>query len=279
MITINQKTIPCLSDILLKDDEYINADGMICCKVCKKPRYNCWDMFGRIFTFKEDCDCQKIQNAERERIEEIEREKRQREERLENIRHNSRLEKKFDAVSFEKTNLKVDTSFQQAFNICRNYCNSFDKSLDNGYGLYLFGDCGVGKSHLAACMANELMNKHLRSVVYTNFSDIDRQVKQAMDWGGDKEAIRLFTNVDFLFIDDLGTERIVNANGQDLMLQQTIYDIINGRYVKCKPIIITSNYSLNELIEKTGIMQKTVDRIYEMATRKIEITGDSYRLR
>ena len=74
-------------------------------------------------------------------------------------------------------------------------------------------------------------------------------------------------------------KRIVNANGQDLMLQQTIYDIINGRYVKCKPIIITSNYSLNELIAKTGIMQKTVDRIYEMSTKKIEITGSSYRLR
>lgn len=275
LMTMTDKKIqPCLTDVELKADEYINDDGMICCSVCKKPRYTVWKMFGQTFTFRENCECQ----AKEEEIRKNEEEKKALQDKIEQLKAKSMLAKKFQTAKFENTDLSVGESFNKAFGICQSYCNS-KEALDNGYGLYIYGNCGVGKTHLTACIANELMEKHLQSVIFTTFSDIDRQVKATMDCGGDNSVIRLLTNVDYLFIDDLGTERIINAQGQELMLQQTIYDIINGRYTKCKPIVITSNFSLNDLIAKTGIMQKTVDRIYEMATRKLEITGDSYRLR
>jgi len=275
------KIITCLSDIVIKEDEYINADGMICCKVCQKPRYAIYNMYGKDFTFREDCDCQLKENAQKELDEKIEREKQRlldRQLRIQRLKSISLLDKKFKGVSFEKTE-NTSESFKTALTTCKNYCNSFECDIDNGYGLYIFGGCGVGKSHLTACMANELMEKHLCTVVYTNFGEIDKRVKANFCDYGDSEFIQLLTNVDFLFIDDLGTERIVNGNGQDLMLQQTIYDIINGRYLKCKPLVITSNFSLKDLIKKTGILDKTVDRIYEMATKIIEVQGNSYRQR
>ena len=84
-------------------------------------------------------------------------------------------------------------------------------------------------------------------------------------------------NIDFLFIDDFGTE-LVTKDGEDLWLQEKIFEVINKRYNNNKPIIFTSNYSLVEMIKDRGIAEKTVDRISEMCeTMKLE--GKSYRLK
>ena len=81
--------------------------------------------------------------------------------------------------------------------------------------------------------------------------------------------------VEFLFIDDFGTEKVSKGN-EDLWLQGKVYDIINSRYVNNKPTIFTSNYSLRELVESRGVADKTVDRIMEM-TEIMKLEGVSYR--
>ena len=57
-----------------------------------------------------------------------------------------------------------------------------------------------------------------------------------------------------------------------------IFDIINKRYNNKKATIFSSNHSLNELINKSGIAEKTVDRISEMASGAVmKIEGASLR--
>lgn len=150
--------------------------------------------------------------------------------------------------------------------------------LDQGIGIYMYGPKGTGKTHLTACIANELMSKYY-SVLYTNFTEISKTIRGSFGSRNESEAafMNKLANIDFLFIDDFGTE-LVTKDGEDLWLQEKIFEVINKRYNNNKPIIFTSNYSLVEMIKDRGLAEKTVDRISEMCeTMKLE--GKSYRLK
>ena len=84
--------------------------------------------------------------------------------------------------------------------------------------------------------------------------------------------------MDLLIIDDIGTEILVKEDGTKNWLQEKMYDIVNSRYINRKPTIFSSNESLTELVQKCGLMKKTVDRIAAMSTAKIKLQGSSYRL-
>lgn len=87
--------------------------------------------------------------------------------------------------------------------------------------------------------------------------------------------LKRLTSIDFLFIDDFGTE-IVTKNNQDVWLQEKIFEVVNKRYNNNKPIIFTSNYSLRQLIEERGLADKTIDRINEVC-EVMKLEGNSYR--
>ena len=82
--------------------------------------------------------------------------------------------------------------------------------------------------------------------------------------------IRELTRVPLLIVDDLGAERL------NKFQNETIYYIIDTRYKAMMPTIFSSNYSLDELLEQ-GLEQRTVDRINEMSTAVIKLTGANYR--
>ena len=87
------------------------------------------------------------------------------------------------------------------------------------------------------------------------------------------------TEVDFLFIDDIGTERMTTADGAELWVQDKMFDIINRRYNAKKPTVFTSNYGLKDLYKNRGVAKKTVDRIYEMtAGADMKVDGTNYRI-
>ena len=81
--------------------------------------------------------------------------------------------------------------------------------------------------------------------------------------------------IDFLFIDDFGTEKVTKGS-EDIWMQEKVFEVINTRYIEQKPIIFTANYSLKELIEDRGMAKRTVDRIMEMC-EVIRLDGKSYR--
>ena len=88
---------------------------------------------------------------------------------------------------------------------------------------------------------------------------------------------RRLSRVDFLFLDDIGTEIFAKSSG-DTWLQTVLFDIINERYNQGKPTVFSSNYSLNDLVNVRGILEKTVDRIAEMTSGAVmKIEGKSRR--
>ena len=254
------------------DDTYEGEDGLLYCTKCHTLRCTKEPvpMFGKRMPVV--CECMK--EAERKEKEREEQENKRRQ--LDRLRGASLLGDRYKDTTFEKTDLSRPEDFQKAFQRCRKYCQNSKVALEHGYGMYIYGDKGTGKTHLTACMCNELVSQ-LKQCLFTNFFEIAKLIQST--WNGNNDAsvvIRRICEVDFLFLDDLGTE-ILTKNGEDNWLQGQVFDIINKRYNNKKPTIFSSNYSLNELIKDRGMMDKTVDRIGEMSTATIKLSGDSYR--
>lgn len=260
-----QNTINLL-DTINEKEEYIK-DDIIYCKKCNTPRM----CMGFTRMVRCICDCQA---KERDRQIEIERQI-EKQKRIDKIKQTSLLGEKYKNVSFENTDTSNE-DFKKIYVRCKRYCEVADKVLDKGIGIYLFGNKGTGKSRLTACMANELIHNYY-TVLYTNFSEISKYIRNTFNKTNDSEYefLERLTNVDFLFIDDFGTE-LVTKNDQDLWLQEKVFEVINKRYNNNKPIIFTSNYSLRELIEERGVADKTIDRINEIC-EVMKLEGSSYR--
>lgn len=259
----------------LKDDEYIK-DNLVYCKLCNTPR----SLFIKPpFDNKERlvrciCECQTKKRDDEERQE---REFKRLNE-LQKLKVASLIGDRYKDTSFTNTEIGHNPSFDTAFIRCKRYCEVSREVLNKGLGIYIYGSKGTGKTHLTACMANELMNQMFQ-VLFTNFFEISKMIKGTWNTR-EKESdyIDRLANIDFLFIDDLGTERVSNGEN-DLWLQEKIFDVLNKRYNMQKPTIFTSNHSLVELINDRGFMDKTIDRIAEMSSAILKIEGESYRFK
>lgn len=254
------------------DDTYVGEDGLLYCTKCHTRRCTkeIVSTFGKRMPVV--CDCMK----EAERKEKEREGQATKQAQLDRLRGASLLGDRYKDATFDKTDLSRPEDFQKAFQRCKKYCQIPDQALEHGYGLYIYGDSGTGKTHLTACMCNELMSQ-LKQCLFTNFFEISKLIQST--WNGNEDSavvIRRICEVDFLFLDDLGTE-ILTKGGEDNWLQGQVFDIINKRYNNKKPTIFSSNYSMNQLITERGMMKKTVDRIGEMSTAMIRLSGDSYR--
>ena len=250
--------------------KHVMKDGIIHCKVCGEPLEVKYDN-GK--TFNCVCSCYEKQKQ----MEEENERKQQLINKIDELRKKSLLGKRFANASFNNISKEHNKNYLEACGRCLNYCNKSQEMLANGYGMYIYGSCGGGKTYLTACMINELTNK-LHTVICTNFNEISRELRNSYANNSDineNEIINEIKNVDFLFIDDFGTE-IVKKYGEDSWLQEKMYDIINSRYNDLKPVIFSSNYSIEELKQR-GLMDKTVDRISEMATAIFHIQEKNFR--
>ena len=261
---LTQKLIDTLND----KEEYIK-DGDIYCKECNTPR----TCFG--FTKKVRCCCE-CQTKKLEERKELER-RAERLRQLEKLKVASLLGERYKNVSFGKTDYENE-DFTKVADRAKKYCLAAGKVLEQGVGIYLYGAKGTGKTHLTACIANELMSNYY-SVLYTNFAEISKSIRATYGSRGESEQafIDKLATIDFLFIDDFGTESVAR-DGDDLWLQEKIFEVVNKRYNANKPIIFTSNYSLAEMVKNRGLADKTVDRISEMC-EIIKLNGKSYRLK
>ena len=258
-------------DYKLKADEYLSAEYELICKNCGDKRYFQADSFVAVCA----CKC---------KIAEYERQKKQQElaermEQLKNLKVVSLLGARYKEASFDKLELDRGKEFNTAVERCKKFCENWEQVKAKGLGIYLYGDCGTGKTLLTACMGNKLLEKGV-AVLFTSFLEIARVLKDKYSRNESELAfMKNLEQVDLLILDDIGTEVIVKSTKEKSWLQEKIYEIINGRYVQNKSTIFSSNESVLDLMSKCGMEQKTVDRIIEMATVQLELKGTSYRMR
>ena len=147
--------------------------------------------------------------------------------------------------------------------------------------LFISGTKGTGKTHLAAAIANQLIQGGV-PVICMTMIDLLSRIKETFEGGkgtSEAEILRIYKDVPLLIIDDIGTEQPTEWG------LAKIYTIINARYEGYMPTIITTNYSGDELIRRMTpatddgyTAAKTIDRLREMCAG-IEMTWESWRLR
>lgn len=255
-----------LKKTLKPEEEYLKDDD-IYCKKCHTRR-TCLGFRRKVRCI---CKCQKeALDKEQEKIFQYDRLR-----RIESLRKASLLGEEYKDASFGKTDL-YSPAYAAIFARCEKFCQVAAEVMSKGHGIYLFGDQGTGKTHLTACMANELLRQG-RSVLFTNMGEISKAIRGTFDNKGESEQefMKRLNNIDFLFIDDFGTERVAKGN-EDLWLQEKVFDIVNTRYNYNKPTIFTSNYSLAQMVDERGLSSKTADRIRQKCAA-MELRGSSYR--
>lgn len=247
-------------------DDYIGSDGLLYCGQCntRKEREIIW-FDGKPKKVPVMCKCR----AEEERLK---KEQMQKEEEMRSIQRakiSSMMDDTFRTACF--ANYQIRNGNERHLKVAKKYCIEFSKMYERNQGLLFWGTVGTGKSYTAACIANYLLEANT-SVVMTSFVRILQEMQ-----GFDREREETFTNklnsVKLLIIDDLGAER-----STDYALEK-VYGIIDNRYRAKKPLILTTNLTLQQMQEATDIRYARIyDRIFEMCY-PMEFSGVSWRKR
>lgn len=121
--------------------------------------------------------------------------------------------------------------------------------------ILLCGQVGSGKSHLSVALALNFLKRQIK-VRYMPYRDVITKIKQNMvDENQYKKFIYKYQTCDVLLIDDLFKGK-VNESDVNIM-----FEIINYRYLNFLPIIVSSEFSIDKLLE---FDEGVGSRIYEM---------------
>lgn len=130
----------------------------------------------------------------------------------------------------------------QIFNYCKNWADDFSKSSPS---ILMYGNTGLGKTHLSLAIAGAVVNKGY-NVLYTSAGNIFSQLEKEK-FGrlkGDESPEDMVLSVDLLILDDLGSEFITQ------FVVSEVYNIINTRLLKGLPTIISTNLMYDEIGDK-----------------------------
>ena len=242
-------------------DDYMDTEtGLLMCGKCHTKKQKKISFLGVERVVGCLCQCA-AEEMERER------EKHREEEELLHIRQMKSVGLQ-DSTFFDYTFANCDETHPCA-QYARRYVGDFAEFQKNGQGLLFWGNVGTGKTFLAGCIANALMEKNI-PVLMTSFPKLLNALGGL--YSGEKnEYLKSLNQYRLLIIDDLGVER------DTPYVLETVYLVIDERYKSGKPFIITTNLSLEELRNPADLEHGRIyDRIMERCV-PVAFSGKNYR--
>lgn len=260
------------------------------CEYCGSVReYRCPVVGGRIRAIlpPEPCSCTKAvaernyKAEEEKRIQsEIERNRSMQEmkEKIEKLLSDSGIKERFKQRTFE-TFIATTEQEKRAKAVAQRYAENFLTTVaQKGSCLRFEGTKGTGKTHLAAAIALDLINRGV-PVIFKSVGDLFLDIRNTFNKGEktEEEILDVYKKVDLLVIDDIDkakyTEWSVSA----------LYQIINDRYENLKPMVITANNGNDDLVRImtppqgiSDVAESIVSRLCEDFT-VIMLTGKDKR--
>lgn len=242
------------------EGDYIGEDNLYYCGKCHTRKQTTVHVFDSLRVVPCICKC---------RADAIAREKEEREQR-----EHFEMVKRYRAMGFPESEMASwnfaadDGSNPKMTNAMQNYVQHFPQFRQQGKGLLLFGGVGTGKTFLAACAANALIDRCVPCLV-TNFVRIFNTAQGLFD--GRQEYFDSLNRFPLLVLDDLFAERQT-----DTMLE-IVYNVIDARYRAKLPVIVTTNMTREELMHPADIRhQRIISRLFEMCA-VIEVAGQDRR--
>lgn len=127
-----------------------------------------------------------------------------------------------------------------------------------GTGILFVGDVGSGKTFLAGCITNALLEHDRQALflVVPDFLDDMRATYQKQGEFSEADLMDTARKAEVLILDDLGAHNFTEWT------QNKIFSLVNYRLNYGLPTVITTNISVEEMGEVVGV--RTVSRIIEM---------------
>lgn len=230
-----------------RNHDFINADGILCCGKCGAEKEYKFVFAGRQKIVPCLCRCQQEQRDEEERA----RKRAEKERKIAEARGAGFPDKELQKYTFaadDRKNPRISDAMKR-------YVDNFPTLRDKGQGLLLFGPVETGKTFMACCVANALIDNGY-SCMATNFSRIANTVWSVSDKQGYYDKLNSY---DLLVIDDLGVERDTDY------MQEIVFSVIDGRDRAGLPLIITTNLTLLEIKGASDIAkQRIYSRVMKM---------------
>lgn len=161
-------------------------------------------------------------------------------------------------------NFYFDSSNKYVLDVVNDYINK-NKDTMKPDRLIIMGKSDTGKTHLAAAIANKLIEND-KTVLMERLTNILDRIRETYENNtkSENELIEIYSNVDMLIIDDLGTEKISS------WALEKLYTIIQNRYENGLPIIITTRFNKEGLIERfsyskdSDLVDAMISKLYQM---------------
>lgn len=226
--------------------------------------------FGFVYSRKR-CSCESERHAKKEAEEAAKKqaqEERRQWERIQELKKRSRIVGKLARMSLDGYTPNKDTA--KAFAAAK----SLVKHWPTKTGLFFRGSNGTGKTHLAVAIGNALLDKGARVECWTGFDLLDA-FRASYDTDTEENLFERLKNIDLLIYDDLGNERIAHDEKGD-WAREKVFSLLYWRDVLEKPMVITSNRSMEYLLEHLG--SATVSRIVGMCGKPLEMNTSDHRV-
>ena len=249
--------------VTAEPEDYTGEDGLLYCGKCRTPKEAYFPadkatLFGRD-RHPAECDCQRAQRMEREAAEQ----QRKHRDKVEELKRRG-----FTDPAMREWTFANDNGSNPQMKPAHFYVEHWEDMKAGNIGYLLWGSVGTGKSYLAGCIANALMEKEI-PVYMTNFALILNDL--AASFEGRNEYISRLCRYPLLILDDFGMER-----GTEYGLEQ-VFHVIDSRYRSRKPLIVTTNLTLSELQHpKDTAHSRIYDRVLEMCP-PVCCTGGNFR--
>ena len=245
---------------IMEPGDYLDKEKLVCCGKCHTRRQTrkYVKLIGRDKVFPINCRC-RAEKQKREDEERAKREHRALVDRLQDtcFNHNKALRN----CTFEN----AAAAPPKALKLAKDYAEHWPEMYRDNIGYLFWGNVGNGKTYLAACIANAVMEQEGRVLMrnmgyFLNSSFANREV-----------LLKSLCDYDLLILDDFGMER-----GTEYGLEM-VFAVIDARYASKKPTIITTNLSLDALHNpKTQDYRRIYDRVLEMCS-PVKFEGESIR--
>ena len=141
-----------------EDGDYYDDKGNLICGKCHTPRSEYKEFFGEMMNLSIPCKCR--EEAEEKKVHR---------EKVERIKKRSRIPSKYENVSF--SSLMPDEENGRSVKIVKKYADTFDVRFKKNEGLLIYGTIGSGKTHIAVCAANEIIEKEY-SVMFISIPEL-----------------------------------------------------------------------------------------------------------
>lgn len=231
-------------------DTHYEKDGHIYCKTCnERIDGKVIPMLDKPMIIRTACKCDRDRQEQ-----EKQREKLLKQDRL---RQNCFLSKNQIAYTFENADENTD---KEIIKKAKNYVKHFEEMRKDNVGLLLYGNVGSGKTYIACSIANAIITEYSYNVKMRNFAQILNDLQKDGFTLDRNEYIEQITNPTLLILDDFGIER-----NTEYALEQ-IYNVINARYLKARPTIITTNLNFKDIEQEQEdiMLGRIYSRIIEM---------------